>query len=347
MKHSITEQLNKLIFLTLTIIFSMACQGGEEPLVLGSQVPETGGRNNDYDSEESGIEAEDINEGDMGNIEMMGGTPVLEGGQEVEVVCEELVDEERFAVDVGPPLINTCATFGCHSPNGPTSFDLPIQNTDFNGNSLEGELLTDTLAAVMSDPLYVVAGKPRMSLMLVKASSPHSGFTMPFESGSTEYQALASWIEDILQCTEVEVMGGEMMGGEMMGGMPVPGGNEGGNTQILCDLLPNGDPQNRANGQYYEVFENEINPILTNSCGSGGCHATSENGFWLQTSNESCSVSGNFLMTQAYINFANPNQSPILEAPYDPYHSGYAIFTGRTDVRFIAIQSWVLLGFED
>ena len=52
-------------------------------------------------------------------------------------------------------------------------------------------------------------------------------------------------------------------------------------------------------------------------------------------------------MTQAYINFANSDQSPILEAPYDPYHSGEGVFTGRSDARFIALQDWILLGFED
>jgi hypothetical protein len=143
-------------------------------------------------------------------------------------------------------------------------------------------------------------------------------------------------------------VGGAPVGGEMMGGDPMPEmGGDPGSTDVLCDLLPNGDPQNRAQGQYYALFETEINPSLQLSCSSrNGCHATPDNGFWLQDSDDPCSVPANFLMTQAYINFANANESPILKAPYDPEHSGYMIYTGRTDARFIALRNWILLAFE-
>jgi len=143
------------------------------------------------------------------------------------------------------------------------------------------------------------------------------------------------------------------MGGETPSGMMAPGGDDmppggtPGNTSVLCDLLPNGDPQNRAGGQYYQLFTDTVNDSLITSCGSrGGCHATSENGFWLQGYDDPCSAEANFLMVQAYINFVDPDTSPMLTAPYDPEHNGYQIYTGRADPRFVELRNWVLLAFE-
>ena len=342
MKRYLVTSITRLNVICSIVCLFISCQGGDDPLILGGQVPSMAGRSAGM-FVEAGDEAGD-------EADMMAGMPTnqtageVSGGGEIEMVCEEVVDEASFASDIGPALIANCATFGCHNPDGTTDFNLPISNIDLVENSLEGQLLTDTLAVVMGGMNYVIAGEPSMSVLLSKAATIHGGFITPYEMASTEYQALSTWIEDMLQCTEVEIPnGGEMvMGGEM-----AMGGNDGENTQIFCDLLPNGDPQNRAEGRYYEVFDNEVNTILTASCGRSGCHATSANGFWLQAADLPCSVPANFLMTQAYINFSNPNESPLLEAAYDPYHSGYTIFTGRTDPRFISLQTWVLLGFED
>lgn len=353
MKRYIITSITQLNVICSVVCILISCQGGDDPLILGGQVPNMAGRNAGM-SVEAGVNSAGDEAGD--EADMMAGMPInqtageVSGGREIEVVCEEVVDETSFASDIGPALIANCATFGCHNPEGTTNFNLPISNTDLVDNPLEGQLLIDTLAVVMGGSNYVIAGEPSMSVLLSKASTIHGGFITPYEMASTEYQALSTWIEDMLQCIEVEIpSGGEMVvGGEMMvGGEMVVGGNEGENTQIFCDLLPNGDPQNRAEGRYYEVFDNEVNTILTASCGRSGCHATSANGFWLQAADLPCSVPANFLMTQAYINFSNPNESPLLEAAYDPYHSGYTIFTGRTDPRFISLQTWVLLGFED
>ena len=333
----------------------LACEGGEDPLVLGGQVPETG-EPNAGTAAEAGEEAVgeimagEIMAGESMVGEIMAGEPNT-GGSEVEVICEEVVDEQRFASEIGPEMIQSCASIGCHA-NGPTGFNLPVDNT-YTTNPLEDQVLADSLAAVMSDPLYIIPGEPQQSLMLTKASNGHGRAFGTYPEGEAKYEALSSWIESMRQCTEVEVpqAGQEMAGQEITEGMaeeePLGGINGGGNTELLCDLLPNGDPQQRSDGQYYSVFETEINTILTSSCGRSGCHASSENGFWLQPQSDPCSVPGNFLMTQAYIDFVNFNNSPILEAPYDPYHSGYTIFTGRTDERFIAIQSWILLAFQD
>ena len=324
----------------------LACEGGEDPLVLGGQVPETGEPNAGTAAEAGEEAAGETMAGETMAGEITAGE-VNAGDYEVEVICEEVVDEQRFASEIGPEMIQSCASIGCHA-EGPTGFNLPVDNT-YTMNPLEDQVLADSLAAVMSNPLYIIPGEPQQSLMLTKASNGHGRAFGTYPEGEAKYEALSSWIESMRQCTGVEVpQAGQEMAGQEMAGEEIPGEiNGGGYAEVLCDLLPNGDPQQRADGQYYSVFETEINTILTSSCGRSGCHANSENGFWLQPQSDPCSVPGNFLMTQAYIDFRNFNNSPILEAPYDPYHSGYTIFTGRTDERFIAIQSWILLAFQD
>ena len=122
-----------------------------------------------------------------------------------------------------------------------------------------------------------------------------------------------------------------------------PGGNE---TSVLCDLLPNGDPQNRANGEYYSRFEMEVNPILIRSCGGSGCHSGPDNGFWIIDDSDPCSVPANFLTSQVYIRFDSPDNSPILSKPIDPTHSGFRVFPlGQSDPGYISIRNWLLLAF--
>ena len=338
-----TTKLHPWLYL-LSIFFLcsliIACDGGDDPISLAPQVPEMGGRVAGVEMAGTGVAGIE-----MAGIEMAGtGIAGIEvAGAEVETICEVVIDKERFATDVGPSLITTCATAFCHEPDGPTSFDLPVSALDFSP-PLAGTLLDDTLNAVMGEDDYIVPGEPQRSKMLVYASNGHGGVGT-FDEAGPDYTALSTWIKDMYQCREVEQpqAGIEPEAGEMAG--DIAGTN--GDPNILCDLLPNGDPQNRANGAYYQVFRDEANGILTNSCGSSGCHASPENGFWLRGEEEICSVESNFLVTQTYINFADPNRSPILEAAYDPYHSGYTIFTGRNDPRFITLQSWILLGFEE
>ena len=348
--------------LILSAAFLFACGGGDDPISLGSRVPETGGRI--AGTEMPGAETAGAQEAgeEMAGIAMAGDAMagdamagVEMAGAETMMICGTNIDKPRFGAEVGPALITTCATAYCHGPDGQTPFNLPVGSLEFSP-PLEGQLLEDALNATMSNDRYIIPGDPQASLMLRKASNGHGGIGS-FLPMTPEYDTLSSWIKDMYSCREDErpQMAGEMAGGmagEEPGGMisgetdPGPSGGSG-DPSVLCDLLPNGDPQNRADGQYYEVFVNEANEILTRSCGSGGCHGTPMNGFWLRAANETCAIESNFLMTQAYINFANPNRSPILEAAYDPYHSGYTIFTGRTDPRFITLQSWILLGFED
>ena len=335
---SIAHPSSDFALIWLIVCLFLACEGGDEPLVLGGQVPENAG---------------EVMAGEVMAGEVMAG--IVNGGIEVEIICEEVIDKLRFASEIGPDMIQSCANSACHY-QGSTRFELPVDNT-YITNPLEEQVLDDSLDAVMGVDRFIVAGKPQESLMLIKASNGHGLMFGTYPRGEAKYEALSSWIKSMEQCTEVEIpqagqeIGGETAGEEIAGelagelaGQEITGG---GNAEILCELLPNGDPQQRADGQYYDVFEAEVNTILTTSCGRGGCHAGPENGFWLQPLSDPCSVPGNFLMTQAYIDFTNPNTSPILEAPYDPSHSGEGIFTGRTDPNFITVQSWILLGFED
>lgn len=348
-------------------VFSIAaCEGGDEPVRPGVTVTpggaETGGMSpvdpagedpagEDPAGEDPGGEgpAGDT-AGDDPAGTPMGGAPA--GDQPPPCEIQELgPDEAVFADPVGPSLILSCGNSFCHGPGSGTGFALSVDAAEFTP-PLDGALLTESLEAAMS---YVVPGEPNASVLLSKAYNGHVSVGITFERDSAEYAQLSDWIEAMVECVPVDPppppagmeVGGDPMGGmEMMGGMEPAGTPGGGDTTVLCDLLPNGDPQNRADGLYYEQFANEINGSLSQSCGSSGCHGTPMNGFWLQSSNDPCAVPANFLMIQAYINFANPDESLVLTAPYDPDHEGSDIYTGRSDQRFIDLRNWILLAFE-
>ena len=82
----------------------LACEGGEDPLVLGGQVPETGGANADATVEGGEIMAGETMAGETMAGDVQAGE-MMTGGSEIEVICEEVVDEQRFASEVGPEMI--------------------------------------------------------------------------------------------------------------------------------------------------------------------------------------------------------------------------------------------------
>jgi hypothetical protein len=353
MRHKLI--LLSILALTISLIFA-GCEGGDDPMRLGTQITPGG-------TMMAGIPVDDPMGGDVeggtpagmimggepagdtpGGVEV-GGEPI--GGNVVE--CNEVgPDETVFADVVGPSLITTCAATGCHGPSSRNGLILPVSSAEFTP-PLSGDLLASSLEASMA---YVTPGEPSQSVLLSKAYDAHIFLNQIFfDTTSPEYTQLSDWITDMIFCEEVSppLPGGEPMGGEPMGGEPMdidPGGGEN-DTSIFCDLLPNGDPQNRADGLYYEQFAEEINTSLSNSCaGRNGCHNTPTPGFWIQPSSEICAIPANFLMIQAYINFVDVDNSPILTAPYDPNHSGYQIYIGRSDPEFVALRNWVLLAFE-
>ena len=125
-------------------------------------------------------------------------------GAQTETICETTIDEARFAAEVGPTLITTCATAFCHEPDGPTGFDLPVSALDFSP-PLAGQLLTDTLEATLGEESeYIVPGEPQQSQMLVYAANGHGGVGV-LSPMTPEYDALYSWIEEMYQCREVEI----------------------------------------------------------------------------------------------------------------------------------------------
>ena len=116
-------------------------------------------------------------------------------------------------------------------------------------------------------------------------------------------------------------------------------------TEGFCAALQQGDPRRRPN--YYEMFRDEVNPILTSSCAQGGCHAepSAEYGFWVVSEDDPCSVQANFITSQLYINFLDQLRSPILTAPIDPNHGGYMIFNrGSSSPEYVIIKNWITLG---
>ena len=338
------------VALLCALIFA-GCEGGDDPMRIGVQITPGG-------------ETVPPNGGEPAGQMMNAGTPVemtagaqpagdtpagmnlggmSPGGGVIE--CNEVgPDEAVFANSVGPSLITTCASGACHAPNTRNGLILPVSDVDFSP-PLAGDLLTESLEASMA---FVTPGRPENSRLLDMAYDGH-GFRTFYAMNSPEYTQLSDWISDMILCEEITPTGGDPMGGDPMGGDLVGGAPAGGDedTSVFCQLLPNGDPQNRADGLYYQQFENEINELLTSTCANGGgCHESSTRGFWLQPQSDPCSVPANFLLTQAYINFAEPDASPMLSAAYDPAHSGYMIFVGRSDPDFITLRNWVLLAFE-
>ena len=328
-----------------TLIFA-GCEGGDDPMRIGVQITPGGemirpnGGEPSGEMMNAGTSAGMTTEGQLAGDALAGMNlgGMSPGGGIIE--CNEIgPDEAVFADSVGPSLITTCAGGACHAPNTRNGLILPVSDVDFSP-PLAGDLLTGSLEASMA---FVTPGRPENSRLLDMAYDGH-GFRTFYAMNSPEYIKLSDWISDMILCEEITPVGGDSMGGDLTGGDSM-GGNR--DTSVLCQLLPNGDPQNRADGLYYQQFENEINESLTSTCANGGgCHETSMYGFWLQPQSDPCSVPANFLLTQAYINFAEPDASPMLNAAYDPAHSGYMIFVGRSDPDFIALRNWVLLAFE-
>lgn len=357
--------LSRLLVCSLVALFG-ACEGGDDPVMVGPVITPGGmvtagdmagspageapagedpaGEGPAGDSsagdEPAGVDPAGAPAGDPAGVEPPPCMPTEVGP-----------DEAVFASTVGPSLITTCAGAFCHGPDTANGIIFPVSNLDFSP-PLEGDLLAQSIEVSMS---YVLPGEPSGSLLLQKAYNAHISNGPFFQPDSLEYTQLSDWIEAMIECVPVDPpppVGGMDVGGEPAGEMAgevagEPAGTPGGgDTVVFCDLLPNGDPQNRADGLYYQTFEEDINNKLTMGCGSSGCHGTPMNGFWLQASADPCAIPANFLMTQAYINFAEPDESLILTAPYDPEHSGHDVYTGRSDPRFVALRNWVLLAFQ-
>jgi hypothetical protein len=348
----LTHRANTLYFSAIILLANAlnGCGGGDEPMRVGTQI-NTGGIIGGMEMEsgteggEAQEEAGEVVSGMEMPAGMMGGAPV---GGALGTCTDQPVDPdvEYFASEVGPSLVLACS--GCHNSNSSYMFKMPVTLADFTiGDSLEGDALDVALEMTLE---RITPGDSASSYLLKMAYDGHSSGTVYYASDSDEYQNFARWIDDQIQCIPDEVptpageeMGGDPVGGDIGGDTPVGGSS----TSIFCDLLPDGDPQDRADGQYYQVFQDEVNASLITSCASrGGCHQTATHAFWLQQLDAECSTQANFLMTQSYIDFTNYDTSPILTAPYDPEHQGYMIFQGRDDPRFRLVRNWIILAFQ-
>jgi hypothetical protein len=291
----------------------------------------------------------------------MAGTPMAGTPMGMEVCTIGEIDPNIFNTDVAPSLFENCGS--CHGPTSNREYLLPYGNFDFMP-PLEGDAAQEALESALP---YITPGDPDSSSLLSKAYNEHLSSVIYYEYNGPEYNTLKAWIANAKQCEIVypdpagteagEMMAGVQAGteaGEMMAG--VQAGTEAGemmagvqagtdvNNQLACDLLPNGDPQNRGNGAYYQTFVDEINNILIVGCGTAGCHNTPNNGFWIQR-DLACSVESNFLTSQLYITPSQVDFSPLLARAFDPDHAGYRIFgAGMSDPAFIRLRNWVISG---
>ncbi len=117
---------------------------------------------------------------------------------------------------------------------------------------------------------------------------------------------------------------------------PPPGPAEG----VPCEGLPTGDPLNRPG--IYETFEADIHDLLVTSCAESICHGTPAAGgrYWLDTES-SCAVQWNFMVSLSFIDYSDPDRSPLTGLPVSADHGGRQVFNGRDDPRFTQLLAWV------
>lgn len=262
------------------------------------------------------------------------------GGDAPITTCADEPNMEILATKVGPSFAASCGGSGCHASNSAFNFKMP------NGVTAATNPFSAEQAAAFLEIIRgtVSFGDPMRSFLFTKATDTHAPTT--YRIGSNNYEDLSDWIKDGRVCTTVTPTPDPPEGGEaagVMGGQMMSSSSS--STASFCDALPLGDPLRRPN--YYEVFRDEVNPILTNSCAQGGCHAepSAEYGFWIVDEDDPCSVQANFITSQLYINFLNQLASPILTAPIDPNHGGYMIFNrGSSSPEYVTIKNWITLG---
>ena len=344
-------------------IFSTACNGGDpvdltESTPYMPMMPSGAG---DVDPEPMSGEENETQGGDPMGGEVIagmptggtpaGGTSVIDPLMGMEV-CVDEPDIDLFNATIGPNLILGCARAGCHVSDGGRDYKLPVSRDDFT-DPLEGDLADRALSATLP---YLTFGDGSGSELSLKAYNQHNNARVYFEETSEEYSSLIDWIDDARRCEIVypdPVIGGEdgpggatPIGGAegpiggLEGGAEQPGTGEG--TQVFCDILPNGDPLNRGEGEFYAKFRDEVNAVLLDSCSGSMCHSLSSRGFWLIDDEEPCNVEANFITSLLYINYQELAYSPILSQPFDNRHLGYGIFgDGRETPDFLILQSWV------
>ncbi len=98
-----------------------------------------------------------------------------------------------------------------------------------------------------------------------------------------------------------------------------------------------------------EVFANTIQPLLLNTCASGGCHGPqSDNRLRLLRTQVGKTSSRRFTQRNLYsivelIDRADPPASPILTIPVAPHGSAKApIFTNKDVVQYRQLVNWVM-----
>lgn len=279
------------------------------------------------------------------------------GGGEVQtmIVCTDEPDVDAFAASVGPRLVTACGGGICHAYGNNQVPRFAASVEDFTSPPLTTDQANDLITSLL--PNYIIFGESGMSEIYTYglASAGHY-------SQNNYSDELASWIDDAHKCETIIVGGpvdpdpdpvpdpdppGPVGGTELVGGMDVPPMEPPPNpTEVFCSALPSGDPQGRYN--FYETFRDRINGILTYSCGASGCHGQPypNYSFWVLPANDPCSVQANFVMSQLYIDFNTPLNSPLLTYPIDPEHGGGGkVFpNGNSDQNYNEIRNWIVLG---
>lgn len=259
------------------------------------------------------------------------------------VTITPMPDRAAFDSVILPILDARCSTAPCHAgppPRDDQAFQMygsplnPIgrltgeqRDTNYNEFIAFVDWLRPTASDILRYPASTAAGDP-----------PHPTPSPALLPGTPDYEAIVTWIEDATRPPPEPDMGVPDMGAGGAGG----GGGSGGG--VPCDALPVGDVLDR-HPDYWRRFEEEINPMMLESCTGGGCHEIAGNGggLWLRGGG-ACDLRWNFLTVHWFIDPRDPPQSPLLTQPVNPLHGGREVFHGRADPRYGQLKLWIELG---
>lgn len=254
-------------------------------------------------------------------------------------------DPTYFAEQVAPLMYPPCIL--CHFDPAPRP-GVPFTLVDTGPDGLSPEQNQLNIDECLA---FVDADDPANSELIVWHPTGHPGY-VPDGPLKT---AIVNWIEagsQIIEpepgCDDPDPMPGPDVGVDPPDeGMPPPPVG----PRPPCDALLGPDGNGGARSmQFRAEFEEPdfegvtLNDLLIGSCANNGtCHAIAGEGgdYWLVPGTDECSIEWNFVTTQIYIDWLNPERSPLLARPTMDEHGGRNVYRGMDDARRGRLLTWI------
>lgn len=99
-----------------------------------------------------------------------------------------------------------------------------------------------------------------------------------------------------------------------------------------------------AQGEAFETYKSEVNPILQQRCAFGNCHGSSQSDFYLTCGSSDAELAHNFVVAKSFVS-AEADRSELLLRPLSANaggvnHSGGDIWTSASDDEFETLRAW-------